>query len=85
MMLFLSPAWIDPTVTTATPCGSISREAIVCRRITVAAAITTGSIVACGREPWPPRPCRVTVRPSEAAIWVPLRTPMMPAGSGVTC
>ena len=51
MMLFFVPAWIDPTVTTPTPRGSTSREAMVCRRITVAAAITTGSIVVCGREP----------------------------------
>ena len=84
-MLFLSPAWIEPTVTTATSRGSTSRETIVCRRITVAAAITTGSIVECGREPWPPRPRSVTVSPSDAAICVPERTPIVPAGSGVTC
>ena len=84
-MLFFSPAWIEPTVTTATSRGSTSRETIVCRRITVAAAMTTGSIVECGREPCPPRPSSVTVRPSDAAIWVPERTPMVPAGSGVTC
>ena len=85
MMLFLRPAWIEPTVTTAISRGSTSRETTVCRRMTVAAAITIGSIVACGREPWPPRPWRVTVRPSLAAIWVPERTPIRPAGMGVRC
>ena len=84
-MLFFRPAWIEPTVTTATSRGSTSRETIVCRRMTVAAAMTTGSIVACGREPWPPRPRSVTVSPSEAAICVPGRTPIVPAGSGVRC
>ena len=85
MMLFFSPAWIEPTVTTAISRGSISRDTTVCRRMTVAEAITTGSIVACGREPWPPRPSRRTVSPSEAAICVPGRTPIVPAGSGVRC
>ena len=84
-MLFFRPAWTEPTVTTATSRGSTSRETIVCSRMMVAAAITTGSMVACGREPWPPRPRSVTVRPSEAAICVPGRTPNTPAGSGVTC
>src|SRR3546814_1340083 len=36
------------------------RETMVCRRRTVEAAITTGSIEVCGCEPWEPRPCRVT-------------------------
>ena len=79
-MLFFSPAWIEPTVTTATSRGSTSRDTIVCSRMTVAAAITTGSIVECGREPCPPRPSRVTVSPSDAAICVPERTPIVPAG-----
>ena len=51
MMLFLLPASIRPTVTTAVSRGLISRDTTVCKRITVAAAITTGSIVVSGSEP----------------------------------
>ncbi len=54
-------------------------------RITVAAAMTTGSMVECGREPCPPRPCSTTCSPSDADICGPGRTPITPAGSGVTC
>ena len=48
-----------PTVSTAVSVPAISRDTTVCSRITVAAAITTGSTVVSGREPWPPLPCNV--------------------------
>jgi hypothetical protein len=60
MMFGLLPAWTDPTDTTAASVMPISLETTVWSRITVAAAITTGSTVVCGDEPWPPRPNRVT-------------------------
>jgi hypothetical protein len=44
MMLLFVPAASLPTVTTAKSLGETSRETIVCSRITVDAAITTGSI-----------------------------------------
>ena len=56
MMLCFVPPWIDPTVTTAGSIGSISRATIVCRTMTMRAAITIGSTVLCGEAPCPPRP-----------------------------
>ena len=52
----LVPACSAPTVTTADCAGATSRDTIVCRRRTVAAAITTGSMLASGIDPWAPRP-----------------------------
>ncbi len=51
MMLFFVPARRAPTVTTAVSAAGTSRETMPCRRSTVAAAITTGSMVVSGREP----------------------------------
>jgi hypothetical protein len=45
-----------PTVTTAGSNGLVSRATIVWRARTVRAAMTIGSTVFCGAEPWPPRP-----------------------------
>ena len=56
MMFSLVPACSEPTVSTALSSGEISRETMVCRRSTVEAAITTGSIEVCGCEPCEPRP-----------------------------
>jgi hypothetical protein len=42
------PACSDPIVTTAESVGATSRETIVCSRITVAAAIITGSMLDSG-------------------------------------
>ena len=50
------PACNAPIVTTAASVGASSRETIICRRSTVDAAITTGSMLVCGIEPWAPRP-----------------------------
>ena len=43
-------------VSTAVSVAGTSRETTVCSRITVAAAITTGSTETSGREPCAPRP-----------------------------
>src|SRR5690606_32689548 len=51
----------------------ISRETTVWSRITVDAAMTTGSTVVCGDEPWPPRPNSVTRRLSLWDSRRPLR------------
>lgn len=45
-----------PMVSTAVSVAGTSRETTVCSRITVAAAITTGSTETSGREPCAPRP-----------------------------
>src|SRR6185437_15122010 len=47
--VLLVPACSAPIVTTADCAGATSRETIVCRRSTVAAAMTTGSMLARGR------------------------------------
>ena len=85
MMFALVPALRAPTVTTAVSVPATSRETRVCSRITVAAAMTTGSTVASGRDPCPPAPWRVTLSESDAANAGPLRRPSMPAGIGATC
>ncbi|CAM5470230.1 hypothetical protein STANM309S_00209 [Streptomyces tanashiensis] len=85
MMFSLVPACSEPTVTTAVWAAPVSRETIVCRRMTTAAAMTTGSMVDSGVEPCPPRPKSRTRRLSEAAITGPGRVPTNPAGAGATC
>ena len=55
MMLGRLPACSAPTVTTAVSPPATSRDTTVCSRSTVAAAITTGSTVASGLDPCPPR------------------------------
>ncbi len=85
MMFALVPARSAPTVSTAVSVPATSRETTVCRRITVDAAMTTGSTVASGREPCPPAPVRVTRRLSVVANAGPDRRPMNPAGIGATC
>ena len=79
------PACSAPTVTTALSAGATSLDTIVWSRSTVAAAITTGSTVVSGREPWPPCPCSTTRSASEAANAGPARRPSSPAGIGETC
>ena len=56
MTLLLVPACTLPTVSTAKSPGAISRATIICSRMTIIAASTTGSTAACGMEPWAPRP-----------------------------
>jgi hypothetical protein len=74
------PAWSEPTVTTADSAAATSRETTVCNRITVAAAITTGSMLACGIEPCAPRPNRRICRLSAAEVIAPVRPATTPAG-----
>jgi hypothetical protein len=50
------PACKTPMVTTADSAAATSRETMPCRRITVAAAMTTGSMLAWGMEPCAPPP-----------------------------
>ena len=81
----LSPACSTPIVTTADSVAAISRETMPCRRITVAAAITTGSMLACGIEPWAPRPNKRICRLSAADVIVPVRPATSPAEPTITC
>ena len=53
--------------------------------MTAAAAITTGSMLFCGIEPWAPRPNSVTSQLSPAESMMPVRQPICPALSGITC
>ena len=80
MMFALDPACIDPTVTTARSVMETSRETMVWSRITVAAAITTGSMVDSGPEPCPPRPITRTSKVSTPAISAPARLRIEPVG-----
>ena len=79
------PACSAPMVTTAGCVGATSRETMVCSRSTVAAAITTGSILACGIEPCAPRPNMRISKLSAAEVITPERVPMLPAGGFMTC
>ena len=85
MTFSLSPACSEPMVTTADSVAATSRATMPCRRITVAAAITTGSMLACGIEPWAPRPKRRICRLSAAEVMVPVRPATSPAGPTITC
>ncbi len=73
MMFSLTPACSEPMVSTALSVGAISRDTMVCSRIAVAAAMTTGSMEVCGCEPWAPRPKSLTLRLSPADRMTPLR------------
>jgi hypothetical protein len=85
MTFSLVPACNEPMVTTAASAAASSRETMVCKRITVAAAITTGSMLACGIEPCAPRPNRRICRLLPAEVMTPARPPMVPAGPTITC
>src|SRR5215469_5596530 len=56
MMLPAVPAWSEPMETTPNSVGSFSRLITLCTSTTKRDAIITGSMVACGTAPWPPRP-----------------------------
>ncbi len=85
MMFCFVPAWNVPTVTTARSDGATSRDTIVCRRTTIEAASTIGSIVFSGCDPWPPRPCTVTMTWSLPAMTGPGAVKTSPAAPGKTC
>ena len=52
---------------------------------TVAAAITTGSMAACGIDPCAPRPNIRICKLSAAEVMIPDRPPIVPAGPTITC
>src|SRR2546430_8984619 len=79
MTLLVVPAWLLPTVSTAVWPGAISRDRTVGSRTTIMAASTTGSMVFCGMEPWPPRPYTVILMLSAADKKGPERVPAVPA------
>lgn len=85
MTLAVSPAWNDPTVTTARSPGATSRATTDCTRWTNDAAMTIGSTVVSGREPWPPLPWKVISRLSAAAMHAPGQYAISPAPKGATC
>lgn len=85
-MLALVPACRLPTVTTPNSLGAISRATIVCSRVTMAAASTTGSTPRCGIEPWLPLPCTVTRTHAAVESIGPAVVPTSPAAGVVsTC
>jgi hypothetical protein len=79
------PACSAPIVTTADCAAATSRETIVWSRRTVAAAITTGSMLASGIDPCAPRPNMRISKLSAAEVTTPARVPMVPADDGMTC
>ena len=72
-------------MTTAASEGPTSRETIVCNRRTVEAAITTGSMLACGIDPCAPRPNSRISKLSPAEVTTPDLLAMVPADIGITC
>ena len=85
MTFSLVPACSAPTVTTAASAAATSRETMVCSRITVAAAMTTGSMLACGIDPCAPRPNRRICKLSAADVMAPARPATVPDGPTMTC
>src|SRR5581483_11710652 len=83
--VLLRPRLKRADVTTADCEGATSRDTIVWRRSTVAAAMTTGSMLASGIEPWAPRPNIRICKLSAAEVITPERIPIVPAGDGMTC
>ena len=79
------PACKTPTVTTAASVAATSRDTMVCSRMTVAAAMTTGSMLAWGMEPCAPRPNRRICRLSAADVIGPALPATVPAGPTMTC
>lgn len=80
------PEWIDPTVTTAVSAGAISRATMLCSRVTMVAASTTGSTLSWGMEPWEPFPKTFTRMEAAAVKKAPEVLPTCPAGiSDSTC
>ena len=80
MMLFVVPAMMWPTVSTAGWWASTRRVSAVCSAPTIAAAAGTGSSASCGADAWPPRPVTVTRTTSAAAITGPGRVCSSPVG-----
>jgi hypothetical protein len=85
MMLPTVPACTAPTVMTPNSIGSFSRLTTVCTLLMKCAAITIGSIVLSGAEPWPPRPWNVISRRSEFDVIGPMFEPTVPQGWGPVC
>ena len=86
MALAATPLWIEPTVITAGSIGSVRREMICCRAVMTEAAATTGSAVAWGYAPCPPRPRITKVNSSDEAFMMPGNEENSPARiPGCTC
>ena len=85
MTFSLVPTRTVPTVTTARSAAAFSRDVIVWSLRIVEAARMAGSTVISGVEPWPPRPWRVTLSESVAAMVGPPRCRIQPAGAGARC
>ena len=67
------PACTEPMVTTPNFAASFSRLMTLCTSTMKWPAIITGSMVTCGREPWPPLPVKSTDRLSEVELMTPGR------------
>ncbi len=65
------PAFTEPTVTTPKRAESFSRLITLCTSTMKRPAIITGSMVVCGREPWPPLPLKVIEKLSEVELMTP--------------
>jgi hypothetical protein len=71
MTLPALPACTEPMVITPNFAESFSRLITLCTSTMKWAACITGSIVVCGREPWPPLPLKVICRPSDVELMTP--------------
>ena len=70
-----------PTVRTTGSNMLNCRVIITCSAVTISAAAVTGSLAACGAEPWPPAPRTVMNSPSEALNITPGFVANWPYGS----
>ncbi len=80
MMLFVVPAVICPTVTTAGSKMSIRRVTISCSAWTISHAIGIGSTARNGSLAWPPAPCTTIWKVSADAIVGPPLVATIPVG-----
>ncbi len=71
MMLFVVPAAILPTVTTAGSKTSTERVTMICSAWTISQATGIGSMVRCGSLAWPPLPVTVISSLSADAMIEP--------------
>ena len=81
MMLFVVPAEMRPTVTTAGSNTSTERVTISCSAWTTSHATGIGSVARCGSLAWPPLPVIVMCSVSAEAMIEPWRQLSQPDGS----
>lgn len=78
MTLWISPPWTIVTEITACSVGGTLRDTIEWSAVMVSAAVSTGSMAACGCEPCPPLPVMRILKRVTCAITWPVRVCSLP-------